>query len=242
MTALRSLRVGDDVIRYSVARSPRRRKTITITLRPGGLVEVAAPMRTRNREIEDLVRKRADWIIRKLGEQRPAPVARQFEPGESLPYMGSAVPIIVRPSPLPLVSVKLENGAFLVKCPETLTGEERRGALREMFKRWYKARAYEELGVLVERWQSKVGVKPARISIGDQKTRWGSCSSKGSLRFNLRLAMAPRELIEYVTVHELCHMLVPNHSPKFWEEVGRVMPDYEERRRRLRELEPTLSL
>ena len=107
---------------------------------------------------------------------------------------------------------------------------------------WYKQQAADLLRESVERWQPIVGTSPARISIGDQKTRWGSCSSKGSLRFNLRLAMAPQALIDYVTVHELCHLLESNHSAAFWEQVASVMPDYEARRRKLRELEPVLTL
>ena len=242
MTRLRSILFGDDEIRYSVTRSARRKKTITITLHPSEGVIVAAPLRTPNAEIEALVRKRAGWILRKLGEERPAPQAREFASGESLPYLGREVPMFVQPTDGRAPSVRLDGGRFLVECPKELAGEARRAVLREALISWYKDRAEGKMRLLVERWQSKVGAKPARIAIGNQKTRWGSCSSNGNIRFNCRLLMAPPGLIDYVIVHELCHLLVANHSDRFWEQVSRTMPDYEERRRRLREIEPTLDL
>ena len=107
---------------------------------------------------------------------------------------------------------------------------------------WYWGRADETIRQTVERWQSRVGRKPVRISLGNQKSLWGSCSSKGSLRFNWRIVMAPPALIDYVAVHELCHLVVANHSDRFWEQVARLMPDYSQRRLKLRKLGPLLTL
>jgi hypothetical protein len=78
--------------------------------------------------------------------------------------------------------------------------------------------------------------------IRNQRRRWGSCSADGTLRFNWRLVMAPPAIIEYVVVHELAHLRVPNHSPAFWAEVARFIPDYKARRTALRQLGPSLSL
>ncbi len=82
---------------------------------------------------------------------------------------------------------------------------------------------------------SQIGVDYGRITIRNQKSRWGSCSSKGNLNFNCLLMLMPQDVIDYVIVHELCHRLEMNHSPKFWREVEKIIPDYKSRRKWLRE-------
>ncbi len=242
MTRPRSISHGDSTIRYTVVRSRRRKKTLTITIDPGNGVRVLVPARTPNAEIEAIVRKRAGWILRKLAEERPEPQPRRFTTGEKLHYLGREVPLVVQLTADQAPSVSLEADALMVACPVRLSEEDRTAAIEQALLGWYRERAAGLLRESVARWQPEVGVSPARISIGDQKTRWGSCSSKGSLRFNLRLAMVPQALIDYVAVHELCHLLEANHSPSFWQHVHRVMPDFEARRRRLKELEPALIL
>ena len=242
LTPQRSVELDGSVIRYRVVRSARRKKTVTITLDRDRHVVVAAPLKTRNADIEAIVRKRAGWILRKLHEEDSRPQPRQLVSGESLHYLGRAVPISVQTTDGLTPSVKLEDCTFRIECPEYLEGEERRTALREALMNWYWGRADETIRQSVERWQSRVGRKPVRISLGNQKSLWGSCSSKGSLRFNWRIVMAPPALIDYVVVHELCHLVVANHSDRFWEQVARLMPDYSQRRLKLRKLGPLLTL
>lgn len=95
-------------------------------------------------------------------------------------------------------------------------------------------RALEVIPSRVKAWAGKVGVTYGRITIRNQKTRWGSCTSKGNLNFNCLLLLCPEEVMDYVIVHELCHRKELNHSARFWAEVERVMPDYRERRRWLK--------
>lgn len=88
----------------------------------------------------------------------------------------------------------------------------------------------------IAHWLTHIPVVPGRISIKNQSSRWGSCSTKGNLNFNYRLALIPLELADYVIVHELCHLIEFNHSPNFWAHVERVLPDYEMKRKALHEL------
>ena len=97
-------------------------------------------------------------------------------------------------------------------------------------------KALQVLPKKVEYYAAKIGVTYGTITIRNQKTRWGSCSSKGNLNFNCQLMLLPEEIQDYVVVHELCHRKEMNHSQRFWNEVGRTMPDYEERRKYLRQV------
>ena len=92
----------------------------------------------------------------------------------------------------------------------------------------------------IQYWARIVGVRYGRVTIRNQKTRWGSCSSAGNLNFNCLLMLCPREIIDYVIVHELCHRKEMNHSPRFWAEVARVLPDYAVSRKWLKENGPVL--
>ena len=104
--------------------------------------------------------------------------------------------------------------------------EEELASLRRSAARWIPERAAH--------FAPLVGVRYGRITIRCQRTKWGSCSSKGNLNFNLLLMLAPPEVVDYVVVHELCHRLEMNHSERFWANVERVLPDYRERRQWLR--------
>ena len=92
----------------------------------------------------------------------------------------------------------------------------------------------------VEHYARLMGISYGRITIREQKTRWGSCSGKGNLNFNWKLTLMPMEILDYVVVHELAHRKEMNHSRKFWKIVEQVLPDYQERRKRLRELADSL--
>lgn len=103
-----------------------------------------------------------------------------------------------------------------------------------------RRRARAEVTEIAEREAEEVGVELGRIRIADQRSRWGSCSSKGTLSFNWRLVLAPFETLDYVVVHELCHLRVPNHSRRFWSLLESVRPDWRKQRDWLREYGPEL--
>lgn len=101
-------------------------------------------------------------------------------------------------------------------------------------------RALKELPPRIGMWAGKIGVSYGRVTIRNQRTRWGSCSAKGNLNFNCLLMLCPEEVIDYVIVHELCHRMEMNHSPRFWAEVEKVLPAWREQRRWLKENGPLL--
>ena len=237
-----SVRFGDTTIPYQILRSHRRKKTVEITLDPTEGVLVAAPTDTSYERIEQIVRKRAGWVIRTADARTLEPRRKQFVSGESLPYLGRQVRIYVEPTDAKRVAVRFNHWTFEVAAPRQLTGEERREALRKAIVGWYKRRAAERLAFRVQRWAPSVGCEPADVLIRDQRQRWGSCAPDGSLRFNWRVVQLEPSLIDYVVIHELVHVGVRTHSARFWDELAGVMPDYRLRRQRLREAGPQLVL
>ena len=238
MAELGRVQFGDATIEYDVQRSGRRKKTVQITM-DGGRVLVAAPSDTPDSKLEAIVRKRAPWILR----QAPDPVLqvprKRFVSGETLPYLGRNVRLIVEPADVPSPEVRFDHWSFRIAAPAAPIGldeSERYDGIRKAFVRWYRQRAVQRLPRTVELWRKRMGwPETPGVLIRDQRQRWGSCAPDGTLRFNWRVVMVNPELAEYVVVHELSHLKVSNHSAEYWELISSLLPDVHQRRRRLRE-------
>ncbi len=237
-----SVRFGDSTIEYEVRRSPRRKKTVQITA-DAGVVRVAAPSATPADELRAIVRKRGAWILKHIAAPATVDVPRRFVSGETLPYFGRDVYMVVEPADVPSPTFRFHRGRFHVAVPHDLPGGERFELICGAIVGWYSDRAADRLPVSVDRWLPRFGhgARP-RVLIGDQRTRWGSCGVDGTLRFNWRTVMLRPLLIDYIVVHELAHLEVRNHSKDFWALVSEKMPDAQLRRLRLREEGRTLPL
>ena len=251
MTTVQRVEADGAAIEYTLRRSKRRKKTVQISV-SGGKVEVSAPLRTPNREIQAIVQKRSGWILDKLAADAQAPPPLRLVTGDTLPYLGRELPLVVERADVHKPSVLSDGARLLVGVPAGLPQDERREAVRTALVAWYRARAAELLADSVARWlpvmsrnrpprPERINCNP-RVLVREQKTRWGSCSSDGTLRFSWRLAMVEQELIDSVAVHELAHLEVMNHSPAFWDVVLRAMPDAKARRKRLSEAGRRLPL
>jgi len=211
------------LIELEVTRS--QRKTMALTISPTGQVRVAAPTRISNREIIDWVSSKANWIANKLEEidkLRAAQTSREYMPGELFPYLGLDYPLHIethnqRTRP----TADLCCGRLIVATPDN-DADIIRGAIEA----WYRGRAGEHIQARIDFFRPRLDVSPQRVTIKDQKTRWGSCSSKGNLNFNWRAIMAPLKVVDYIVVHELCHLVHLNHSQDFWKLVSSTLPDY----------------
>lgn len=130
-----------------------------------------------------------------------------------------------------------ERREWILKNQETLReARNKRTVITEDMRREGVEKALKIFPERVEYYARKMGISYGRITIREQKTRWGSCSSKGNLNFNWKLTLMPMEILDYVVVHELAHRREMNHSKDFWKIVEQVLPDYQERRKQLREL------
>ncbi|HEY3414671.1 MAG TPA: SprT family zinc-dependent metalloprotease [Armatimonadota bacterium] len=220
---------GDDTARqrlpeYTVRRSARARK-VRLRVDMDGSVTVVVPHRARITGYDEFVQRHADWVTKQ--QERFAKLRSQARPvcadGKSaIPYRGKAVPLAIQPSADGRISLRYDGDAFILHQPESATEEHR----RSIFRTWFRqvARAVFEERVLTLNATTRYSWQ--RIRIGEQKTKWGSCSSRGTLSFNWRLLMAPPAVLDYVVIHELAHLKEPNHSPAFWTLVEDQCPDH----------------
>lgn len=201
-----------------------RRKSADIRVEEGA-VSVVVPVDTSPERIDELLTSKRRWIKEKitLHQDMTPPGNKRYVSGESFSYLGRNYRLKVEKGPF--APVKLVQGRLVVSVPQ---GAEQPHMIRNALIRWYKRQAETKLKEKVARWAPQVGVILPNVSIKTFKSRWGSCTAKGELQFNWQIMMAPNRMVDYVVVHELCHLLRHDHSPQFWGEVGRVLPDYEE--------------
>jgi predicted metal-dependent hydrolase len=236
------VRYGNSTIEYEVVRSTRRKKSVGLTVDGQVGLLVAAPIDVSPDHIGAIVRRRAPWVLRKATPAMLLAHPREFVSGESVLYLGRRVRLTVATAQVRRPQIRFRHWSFEVQVPRGLAGDSRRDAIRSAFVRWYKARALDRLRAAVQRWAAVLGQSPAEILIRDQRQRWASCAPDGTLRFNWRVVLAEPAIVDYVVAHELVHLAVKKHSAAFWTRLAAVIPDYMQRRRRLRELGPYLSL
>ena len=242
MAEIGRVQFGDTTIEYDVNRSERRKKTVQITM-DGGRVLVAAPSDTPDSKLEAIVRKRAPWILRQAPDPAIRASRKRFVSGETLPYLGRNVRLVVEPADVPSPEVRFDHWSFRIKVPFGLDESKRYEEIRKAIVQWYRQRAAQRLPRTVELWRKRMGWPDTPgVLIRDQRQRWGSCAPDGTLRFNWRVVMVHPELAEYVIVHELSHLKISSHSAEYWAQVSDLLPDAQQRRRRLREVGRLLPL
>jgi predicted metal-dependent hydrolase len=230
---------GHTSIPYAVRRSGRR-GTVSIAIDPREGVLLTAPSATSLDRLDRVVRTKAAWIVQRLRRQSdlpPPPAPREFVSGETFLYLGRQYRLRLGPG---RDSVAMRQGRLDVGVYGRTGDADRAERLRRALVGWYRQRAAERLPEIVTKWARRLKASVTDVSVSDQRSRWGSCDAKGVLRINWRIIQAPRMCIEYVVAHETTHVEYANHSPAFWAALGRAMPDYEQRRARLRELGPSL--
>lgn len=192
-------------------------------------VEVVLPQRARAVEAATAVRELRPWIERRVGELARAQAAVAAR-GSTVPYLGEVLRLVPEPG---RKRVHRQGSELLV--PD---GAERRPAL----ERWYRRAALPEVAVRLEQACAHTGTSYSGLSIRGQRTRWASCSPTGAMSFNWRLLLGPEEVLDYIVWHEVCHLEVPNHSPRFWALLATRCPGYREHARWLSRHGATLFL
>jgi len=210
-----------------------KRKSLAIAIQPDGNLLVKAPLMLSDNEILKWVKTKTGWIIRqraKILEQQSLNQPKHYITGEKFLYQGLEYELEVRVSQgrAGMVGVVEDKIVLFSKSHEEKE-------VQRILKEWYVKQAKAEIPRRVRYWAAKMEESFQTITIKNQKKRWGSCSSARNLNFNWQLIMAPVEVLDYVVVHELCHLSQMNHSRAFWEEVEKVLPDYKVHKKWLEE-------
>lgn len=216
---------------YNVVRS--RRKTADIVVERDGRIFVRVPPSISQEHIEEMVKAKQLWIYKTLAEWRDlnaARVVRDFRNGEGFLYLGRSYRLsLVTHQKEPLL---LKNGRFNLRRDLVAHGEI--SYAQAAFRDYYIVKGRERISQRVTYYAPKVGIVPKSIDVRELGHRWASCSSRGHLTFHWKCMMAPQTIIDYIVVHELCHFHYRDHTDAFWNEVDKVLPDFQERKAWLR--------
>lgn len=228
-----SVKYGTKDIEFKV--EFKDRKTMSISVEPPKDITVVAPVGTNIKEIKGIVKSKGAWIVQKLFEFRNIEakrVNREFVNGESFMYLGRnySMQIHVDETLHNNSSVKLFRGKFHVYVKEK--NDE---IIKEAMEGWYREKTEEQVKKRIKYYQKYFNKKPTAIKVKEQKKRWASCTSNNELLFNWRCSMAKSTALDYIVVHEMCHMYYMNHSQEFWDLVFSIMADYELRKEWLRD-------
>lgn len=195
----------------------KRAKRLTLRVLPNLQVQLTAPVRSKKSDIELMIEKHKDWILKKqqLLSLQPAPQKFKFITGEKIPVLGSAVILKIIDGKGLANEV---NGELCVPVPINISESDMqaREFIQRQVIRWLKEKAIVEIENQAAKYCNLLGVKAKHICIKNYKARWGACSSKAELMFNWQIITFDRHLFDYVVAHEVCHLKEMNHSPRFY--------------------------
>ena len=227
------VKYGDREIAYAVEFC--RRKTLEISVMPDSAVQVRAPQGATLEAIAQKVQKKAPWIVEKqnwFAKFPKAPPPRQYLGGETHLYMGRRYRLKIEKGKERLVKI---DGGFI----RVVSADIHPATIKKILDQWLRERAKAQFEKVFLACLARFSPSsaPVRLQIRDMKTRWGSLSKGGILTLNIKLIAAPKECIEYVVVHELCHLKYPNHDKKFYRLLETRLPDWEKRKQKLENMQ-----
>lgn len=224
----RDIQLAGKPVTYTLKRSSKRR-SIGLRIDDRGLT-VSMPLRASEQWLHTVLNEKADWVVEKLGSwQSRKPALPEWRDGEKIAFRGETFTLRIIPS--------------LFNSPPQLRGEQLHvhmvditdeSRIEKIVTQWYRREAEQVFQECVAHYAPLMQVQPRQIRLSSAKTQWGSCTSRGVVRFNWQLVRMPLHLIDYVVVHELAHLVEMNHSAAFWRVVESACPDYAQCRAALR--------
>ncbi len=209
-------------------------KNIYITIENGEVV-IKAPWYTTRNQIQEVVESKRDWIMKKLEEYNVSPrKAKEYEDGEKFQILGESYYLNIYYKDINNAILNVENEKIEIILPLSYAEEDNTEQIKKMIDKMYYMIAEKEVESAMEKTRKMVGLAPEEYKIKKIKYAWGICSSRKVITINQNLMMYSRKAIEYVVLHEICHLKYMNHSKKFWEMVESYMPDYKEAEKELK--------
>lgn len=214
-------------IKFRLIRSNRR--TVGLEINPRGDLIVRAPETLEIPVIKRILKSHGRWITRKLAEveeRRQLIRPKRFVEGEKFLWLGREYPLLLSLQARP--PLRFNGQCFILS-----SGWQ--GKAREIFEKWYREKGRVYFEERIRSLAARNGFRFKKFRLSSARTRWGSCSARGTISLNWRLVLAPPEIIDYVIIHELAHTREKNHSRTFWDLVAGQMPDFRQRRRWLKQ-------
>ncbi|KKT42878.1 MAG: hypothetical protein UW64_C0006G0005 [Microgenomates group bacterium GW2011_GWC1_44_37] len=220
------------LFQYKVIRVRKLSIATTISVHPERGVVVRAPFWLSSSAIQKFVEEKSEWInkhLKKIGSTVPE---KKYLEGEMHLYFGQEYPLKINLINTPIrTSVEMAENSIKVDLYQGHTEDKKGLEIKEGLLRWYLETGISVITEKVNFYTEKVGVNYSRIDIKKVSSIWGSCSPNNRLSFNRKLIMAPHEVVDYVIIHEICHLVHRNHSSRFWALVAKYDPKYKEHRR-----------
>ena len=219
---------------YTVVRRETRKKTVSLVVDRDDSITVIVPKRIQDREIAGFVSAKRKWIRKKLEQNeklRALHPVRPLSTDAKVLFRGQEYTLLVENGKR--ADVRLLDNRLRVTLKGKVAATE--DALRSSLKAWYIEQGRLVFPERVKLYAQTIGVRPGPVSVKWMRSRWGSCSNTGRLSLNGRLMLAPPLVLDYVVVHELCHLIELNHSAAFWNLVDAAMPGFRIHRKWLRE-------
>lgn len=226
-TLMNQLNIRDQIIPYEERRSTRYRR-ITLSILEDRL-RISTPKNVSTKQLRELLLAKQEWILKHwLEKQETLKRPVRYTDGAQFLYRGNTIELKIIRHPRKMIRALLEGQVLMVHMPQDLPDNDLVLNVQMALVSWYKAQARKVLQDKLNKQSKQMQVAFQNFRLKEQKTRWGSCSSKKNINLNWRIIMAPDEAIDYIIIHELAHLTHLNHSELFWQRVAMFMPDYAE--------------
>ncbi len=229
---MKHIKYQNKTIAYTVSKAKVKNFYISIQ---NGEVVIKAPWYATENQIQSIVEEKRDWIMRKLEEYQVSPrKAKEYADGERFQILGESYYLYTYYKDINTANLNVEDGKIVVILPLRYANQDNTEQIKKLIDKMYYMIAEKEVEQAFEKVRKMVGLAPEEYRIRKVKSVWGSCSSNRKITINQNLMMYSRKALEYVVLHETCHLKYMNHSKKFWAMVEKYMPDYKEAEKELK--------